>query len=386
MHEGPDFLDRACSIGETRREVWDVNWGSCFPCANGSVSEIVFGGAVRTAGKPVPVPSSPAQISAFYTDSKSWSATQGGQRPAFMRPQTLHVIHCTRGTPRTHASMHLMVGKWVYRSVTITVLLAIVLVSCFSGMYGTMAAALISIVFRICSLCIAVVHPSSYLGDNERGLIGSACMLVANHQNASTWYLFTGDRGVVDGVLNKNMIFSIESKFGGGVGGGKSLGTKSLIVLLRMLAFLQVLVLTFVAAQKGWDGIGLLIFITIAWVTEKLSHNDTRLFEAWKKQHGIELEARTFEFTGRVAMIGAIQVFNENRFSCWMDSILVPNKKRDMWLKKLADAADDKEAGDDEFGPEECTQLGDDGVRWVRDNLSRARTAAKVMKMCFTQP
>lgn len=211
-------------------------------------------------------------------------------------------------------------------------------------------------------------------------------MLVANHQNASTWYLFTGDRGVVDGVLNKNMIFSIESKFGGGVGGGKSLGTKSLILLLRMLAFLQVLVLTFVAAQKGWDGIGLLIFITIAWVTEKLAHNDTRLFEAWKKQHGIELEARTFEFTGRVAMIGAIQVFNENRFSCWMDSILVPNKKRDMWLKKLADAADDKEAGDDEFGPEERTQLGDDGVRWVRDNLSRARTAAKVMKMCFTQP
>jgi hypothetical protein len=37
LDEGFDFLDRACSISKFRRELWDVIWGSEFPCANGSV-------------------------------------------------------------------------------------------------------------------------------------------------------------------------------------------------------------------------------------------------------------------------------------------------------------------------------------------------------------
>jgi hypothetical protein len=47
MSGNADFLDRACAISEVRRTVWDANWGSVFPCANGSASDILTQEAVR---------------------------------------------------------------------------------------------------------------------------------------------------------------------------------------------------------------------------------------------------------------------------------------------------------------------------------------------------
>lgn len=38
---GPEFLDRVSTMGEVSHHVWDVNWGSAFPCANGAASSIV---------------------------------------------------------------------------------------------------------------------------------------------------------------------------------------------------------------------------------------------------------------------------------------------------------------------------------------------------------
>jgi hypothetical protein len=39
-------------------------------------------------------------------------------------------------------------------------------------------------------------------------------MLVAIHENASTWYLYSGSRAVVDTLLNKPTIHSIISPLG----------------------------------------------------------------------------------------------------------------------------------------------------------------------------
>lgn len=46
---GPDFLDRVSTIGEVSRHVWDVNWGSTFPCANGAASNIITAYALSRA-------------------------------------------------------------------------------------------------------------------------------------------------------------------------------------------------------------------------------------------------------------------------------------------------------------------------------------------------
>lgn len=47
---GPDFLDRVSTLGEVSRHVWDVNWGSSFPCANGAASSIITAYALGCAG------------------------------------------------------------------------------------------------------------------------------------------------------------------------------------------------------------------------------------------------------------------------------------------------------------------------------------------------
>ncbi|CAI6079326.1 unnamed protein product, partial [Clonostachys chloroleuca] len=47
MSGSVDFTDRACSISEQRRAVWDTIRGSVFPCANESASDILTNHAVR---------------------------------------------------------------------------------------------------------------------------------------------------------------------------------------------------------------------------------------------------------------------------------------------------------------------------------------------------
>lgn len=46
---GPDFLDRISTISEVSHYVWDVNWGSSFPCANGAASSIITSYALSRA-------------------------------------------------------------------------------------------------------------------------------------------------------------------------------------------------------------------------------------------------------------------------------------------------------------------------------------------------
>lgn len=47
LQHGQDFIDRASSVTDSRRTVWDVSWDSIFPCANGAVAEILSGYILR---------------------------------------------------------------------------------------------------------------------------------------------------------------------------------------------------------------------------------------------------------------------------------------------------------------------------------------------------
>lgn len=370
IKEGSDYLDRACSVSEFRREVWDVNWGSQFPCANGSASDILFSHALKSAGNPVlatvEIPESPISDEASTIEVK--------KVPRFSRPQILHVIRCSRESPITTEQgnpSQALAGQdtnWLYDLVLAVVLLGGGTAASLFGLYGTFAAALISAAFQLTRLAIIVQLSGWHLMDNEKGRI-PGCMLVANHQNASTWVLFCGDRGVIDGVLNKNIIFSIESRFSG------KLGSPCLIVFLRLLAVLQLLALTYVAAQKGWDGVGLLIFVVVAGVYEDVIQQENHLARGWAKRFGVHFESKSFEFKGRVSMIGAIQIYKSDPTRTWMDSILVPSQRRDIWLKMLSEG---------KYGCEDDDPIwngADEEVkRWVRFNMETSKAAAKVME------
>lgn len=49
LARGPDFLDRVSTLSEVSNHVWDVNWGSAFPCANGAASSIITAYALSRA-------------------------------------------------------------------------------------------------------------------------------------------------------------------------------------------------------------------------------------------------------------------------------------------------------------------------------------------------
>ena len=46
---GADFLDRVSTLSEVSNHVWDVNWGSAFPCANGAASSFITAYALSHA-------------------------------------------------------------------------------------------------------------------------------------------------------------------------------------------------------------------------------------------------------------------------------------------------------------------------------------------------
>jgi hypothetical protein len=47
LDNGPEYLDRACSLGELRKEVWNTNYG--FPCANGAATEMITSSVMKRA-------------------------------------------------------------------------------------------------------------------------------------------------------------------------------------------------------------------------------------------------------------------------------------------------------------------------------------------------
>ncbi|KAK7942674.1 uncharacterized protein PG986_011787 [Apiospora aurea] len=146
-------------------------------------------------------------------------------------------------------------------------------------------------------------------------------MFLAARQNSNVWHLFCGDRGVIDTLLNKPMI-SFEHN------------TQVLAKWLYVAHIAQVLCMTYVASQKGFDGVFLLRIMlverSLAWYS-----GGERLVKKWHRANGTDVSTHAFRFTGRTPLIGTVQMMSETPASAWMDSILIPCARRELWLKRL---------------------------------------------------
>jgi len=200
-------------------------------------------------------------------------------------------------------------------------------------------------------------------------------MLAAIHENACTWFLYTGDRAVVDWLLNKTMI-SINTTQSSGW----------LYTYFRFANHLQLLAMTFVAAQKGWDGVCLLTLMIITWIS-KLIFPSHKSAAKWMRKENIKCSARSFRFTGRTSMIGAVQLLGEklnrkrlnsnaNWGNSWMDGIIAPSPRRQIWTNRLTQIA----AGT-EWSEAEVKELSECDRHWVEKTTERTLEAVMCIEI-----
>jgi hypothetical protein len=238
-------------------------------------------------------------------------------------------------------------------------ILALVSLTILYGLYGTTACLAVTFFFRLSRRLVRVARPRGYLTSNEEI---PACMLVGIHENASTWYLYHGSRAMVDTLLNKPMIHSITSPLGA-----------ALPLFLRGLGALQLIAMIFVPVQKGWDGVALLALITATWATNKLCYSEDRFARSWMRREGVSMEVRGYRFGGRTAMLGAIQLLKSKKVAVWMDGILTPSPRREVWLAGLNGETSEKwrtlENG-----------LSEHDRSWLEINTKQSRLAAQIIK------
>ncbi|PTB68391.1 hypothetical protein BBK36DRAFT_1114246 [Trichoderma citrinoviride] len=378
IRESSDFLDRASSISELRRTVWDANFGSVFPCANGAASDILARHVIRGA-REVEIPQDLAKLTRAYEDGLADGAVseeedgstknekeKGAAVSPFRRFQTLYIIDCTVDAERRKGVRATISGTWLStlgEGVFLLILLGAGAVTVLFGLYGTAAAILLSAVFRTARSYIKVITPPGYLENNEPNQV-DGCMLAAIHENASTWYLYRGSRAVVDGLLNKPMILDITAR-----------PNRMLALTLRALSAFQILTMTYVAAQKGWDGVGLLVLIVVAWTLDCVLYNDDKLAAGWLQRENVTMKAWRCQFSGRTAMLGSIQMLKTSTVASWMDQILAPSERRAKWLEMLSlDRPDFDTRG------RELTDKEEGELKWVKNNWLLTRAAVDAIR------
>lgn len=241
-------------------------------------------------------------------------------------------------------------------------LIGVIIVLCLCGIFGTAAIVLNGMITRLVSRHIKIRRPPGYLENNEDH---KACMLLSNHKNASTWYLYVGDRGVVDSLLNKPMIIIPPHN-------------KLLSSWFKVAHIIQLLAMTFVAAQKGWDGLALLLLLMFEQAFQWY-RNEDQIAKKWLADEGVSMKAKSFRFTGRTPMVGAIHKLSGSAATAWMDDIVAPCARRNVWLKQLSKESNEvaeKEAEADQ----DFEILSPFDQKWVSLNSGLVFEAFKVMK------
>ncbi|KAI4191564.1 MAG: hypothetical protein LQ348_003497 [Seirophora lacunosa] len=259
LQDGPDFMDRANA--EASYKVWDVNWGSVFTRANGSAITILTEYALRKHRQPIQMPEKVTLHSGPPPGSLSRANVAPLPKvvttPSFRRHQDLHVIYMSRNnhTSSIRGTLLLSLLSWTGELMYHLVLLGLVVVFCLLGAFGTAAVVGTGLVSAMVCKTLQTKRPSGYLSNNEKH---DACMLSAVHDNAQTWYLYMGDRGVIDWMLNKTMLQT-------------PWANRLQIAYFRIAHALQISAMTFVAAQKGVDGLCLLVLLALTYGFHYLS-------------------------------------------------------------------------------------------------------------------
>lgn len=380
LDRGPDFLDRANTRSECKFKVWDASWGSTFTRANGTASSVITEYAlskhrkVYTAPEPIwqspasepagpsPSPSSKSVSRSTLTSSFSHRRNSLVSSP-FRRHQTLHIVRLHRKMNLSSSALHAFLhsaGQILY----VLSLLGMITLLVLSGAYGTSIVLLNSVLCKAVCFFFSMPRPPGYLESNERH---EACMLSAAHDNASTWYLYVGDRGVVDWLLNKTMLT---------LPFAKSTSMNLFAVYFRLAHLLQILAMTYVAAQKGIDGVSLLVLM-LGNYGVGLLRGKNQIARRWLDKEGVGVEARTFRFSGRTPMVGCVHSLSGAGNAKWMDALISPSRRREVWLQEL-DAAGEGRLKDKNH---ECLNSSDS--TWVRLHTQMARDAVDLVRQHF---
>lgn len=344
LRERETFLDTASSAGDPLR-VYDVQWGSVFPCYNSAAAGSVAANAFYHVPDTVEIPQdalndwileNAAQLEQQFPPdnpddapvrSAVWSEVYCGdgvkdlviRKRLFGRTQRLNVICVSHRGKRVRTSGMLQRPLMQRIQVVVQLLLAVgagaLLLSL--GCIGTGVLLLIGGVSHSCAQHVEIQRSALYLRNRE---VHSGCMLVASHENATIWTLYLGDRGMIDSLLNKPMVEIRKAN-------------PLIVYWFRFAESLQILTMTYVAGQKGWDAMCLLIVILIWSLTRFNSCN--KHAAAWLREEGFTTTAFRCEFPGRSELLGAVQLLSTEKRTLWMDDILAPVSRRDVWLQKV---------------------------------------------------
>ncbi|KAL9637021.1 MAG: hypothetical protein Q9204_002027 [Flavoplaca sp. TL-2023a] len=329
LQYGPAFLDRANANSASTYKVWDVNWGSMFNRANGSAISLITEYALRKQRKAIDMPEdvvtpsgSPgiASPSATTTTANHAPHSQTGLKTPFRRHQELHIVRMGRlKRKRTMRGTMILIlisrtGEVAYH----VILVALIIMLCLIGAFGSAAILVNGLISKSMCRILRVKRPPGYLESNENH---EACMLSAVHENAQTWYLYIGDRGVIDWMLNKTMLVMPAAN-------------PLQIYYFRIAHILQLLAMTFVAAQKGSDGISLIIVLTLNYAYHSL-FNGHRLARQWLEAEEVSVDVHTFRFSGRTPMLGVVHSLSQARDATWMGAFITPCPRIGVWLEEL---------------------------------------------------
>ena len=371
LEGGPDFFDRANTKSEASYKVWDVNWGSIFTRANGSATSMITDYALRKHEKATSMPeevlAEPPCLpgAAAATIPVSNHRNKAPTKSTFRRYQELHIIRMNRkNKTRTLKSTLLLLmvsrlGKVLYH----LILVGLFVVLCLLGAFGSAGIIANGLVSKIVCMLLRTERPPGYLENNEHH---EACMLSAVHENANTWYLYLGDRGVVDSLLNKTMLSCPPA-------------SRILMIYFRLAHVLQLLAMTFVAAQKGIDGVSLVVLLLINYSFQYL-FGGHQMVRKWLEAEHVSVDAHTFRFSGRTAMLGAIHINSEARGASWMDTLLMPCPRIKAWLDELKGATEIRDR------PNPALQaLSPSDRSWVLLNSQLAVQAARLIRQKMSQ-
>lgn len=386
------FLDRVAARSAEAVTTWDVSWGSVFQCSNASARDRITEKAVNESCSSVRVDvqfppliqvpaidtkTNQAGISASERQSKSTetfskngsssaaSEVKSKQETVFRRYQNLTIIDLRQSSsqPRPRQS-RIMFGLIAHLVVYIS-LCGIAVLAALSNAFGTAAIILLSCITKLVCWYIPVTRPDGYLANNESYKHG--CMLTAAHNNSSSWFLYIGDRGVVDWLLNKPML-TIRSKC-----------QTWLVMYFQTAHYVHLLIMTYVAAQKGWDGVCLLCLMVASEIL-KMALNWDDPVQQWFEHNGIACKATVAEMSGRTSMLGAVQLFHDKYLNpelskennSWMDDIMTPSPRLRAWTKCLHEFAH----GDD-YEPflNGLTNLSDFDLGWIKKNVELSKIA-----------
>jgi len=246
-------------------------------------------------------------------------------KATFRRYQKLHIIRMSRTNhSRTiRGTLLLMIlsrtGKIAYHFI----LVGLIVLLCFLGAFGSAAIVLNGLVSKLVCRILRMERPSGYLESNENH---DACMLSAVHENAQTWYLYMGDRGVIDWMLNKTMLATPSA-------------SRLQMAYFRLAHILQLLAMTFVAAQKGVDGVSLVLLLVGNRSLQYL-FGGHKMARQWLEIEKVSVDAHTFRFSGRTSMIGAIHSLSQARDAAWMETLIAPCPRITVWLDSLNSLTD----------------------------------------------